>query len=186
MTKKLRMAPPIRVLLVCTGLGRERRGFETFTRECARALAGDPGLDLTVLAGGRDGAVAGERVIPNLPRASRAARTLGSILRRDPYFIEQGTFFLAMLPALASLRPELVYFADLNLGSALWHWRHRTGARFRLLFYNGGNTTMPFTRTDHVQLLTPAAYDAALGRGEGADRLTQRGRDGVGTGGSRH
>jgi 1,2-diacylglycerol 3-alpha-glucosyltransferase len=161
-----------RVLFACTGLGRERRGFETFTRDCARALAGEPSLAIDVAAGGRDGHVAGERVIANLPRASRAARWLGTAIGRDPYFIEQGSFSLGLLPTLASRPPALVYFADLNLGNALWHWRARTGARWRLLFYNGGNTTMPFTRCDHVQLLTPAAMEDAVARGERADHLT--------------
>lgn len=165
-------AAPLRVFLACTGLGRERRGFETFTRACAQALRDEPGLGLEVFAGGRDGHVAGERVVPNLPRASRVARLAGRMLGRDPYFIEQGTFFLGLLPALLARAPQLVYFADLNLGNALWHWRRRTGARYRLLFYNGGNTTMPYTRCDHVQQLTPAALAAAVARGERADRMT--------------
>ncbi len=163
---------PLKVAFACTGLGRERRGFETFTRDCARALAEERSLAITVLAGGRDGAVPGEVVVPNLPRASRAARWLGALTRRDPYFIEQGSFFLGALPVLRRLDPDLVYFADLNFGNALWHWRRRTGARWRMLFYNGGNTTMPFTRCDHVQLLTPAALDGARARGEDPARLT--------------
>ncbi len=163
---------PRRILLACTGLGNERRGFETFTRDCARALADAPSLAIEVLAGGADGHVAGERVVPNLPRRSDAARVLGALLRRDPYFVEQGSFFLGMLPALVRRPPDLLYFADLNLGNALWHWRRLTGARWRMLFYNGGNTTMPYTRCDHVQQLTPAALAAALARGERADRMT--------------
>lgn len=163
---------PRRVLLACTGLGHERRGFETFTRDCARALAEAPSLVIEVFAGGADGHVAGERVVRNLPRRSAAASVLGAISGRDPYFIEQGSFFLGLLPALVSRPPDLVYFADLNLGNALWHWRRLTGARWRMLFYNGGNTTMPYTRCDHVQQLTPAALAAATSRGERAERMT--------------
>ena len=163
---------PIRVHLVCTGLGHERRGFEAFTRACAHALSAEPSLDVRVFAGGRDGHVTGERVVANLPRASRSARTVGSLLRRDPYFIEQGSFFLGYLPRLMSDAPDLVYFADLNFGNACWHWRRRTGARFRMLFNNSGPTSMPFTRTDHVQQVTPGALDAAVARGERADRQT--------------
>ena len=166
------MAAPVRVFLACTGLGHERRGFETFTRECEDALRSEASLALTVFAGGRDGHVAGERVVPNLPRGSRMAKALGAILRRDPYFVEQGSFFVGFVPELLRGKPDIVYFADLNLGNALWHWRARTGARWRLLFYNGGNTTMPFTRSDHVQQVTPAAFDGARARGERADRMT--------------
>ena len=166
------MTAPVRLFLACTGLGHERRGFETFTRDCAAALEGEASLSLTVFAGGRDGEVAGERVVPNLPRGSRGAKLLGALLRRDPYFVEQGSFFVGFVPALLNGRPHVVYFADLNLGNALWHWRERTGARWRLLFYNGGNTTMPFTRCDHVQQVTPPALDAARARGERAERMT--------------
>jgi 1,2-diacylglycerol 3-alpha-glucosyltransferase len=163
---------PHRVLLACTGLGNERRGFETFTRDVAHALAEEPTLAVEVFAGGRDGHVPGERVVANLPRRSAAAQRLGALLGRDPYFIEQGSFFVGLLPAIALRPPHLVYFADLNLGNALWHWRRLTGARWRMLFYNGGNTTMPYTRCDHVQQLTPAALDAAVARGERAERMT--------------
>lgn len=163
---------PLRILFACTGLGRERRGFETFTRGCAQALRGEPSLAIEVFAGGEDGHVEGERVVPNLPRASGAAKALGALLGRDPYFIEQGSFFVGLLPSLVGRAPELIYFADLNLGNALWHWRRLTGAPWKLLFYNGGNTTMPYTRCDHVQLMTPAAEAAALARGERRERLT--------------
>jgi glycosyltransferase involved in cell wall biosynthesis len=64
-----------------------------------------------------------------------------------------------------------VYFADLNLGNACWHWRRITGQRFRLLFYNGGATTRPYTRCDLVQQVSPEHLDAALRRGESAERM---------------
>ena len=166
------MTAPVRIAFACTGLGHERRGFESFTRDCAQALAGEPGVALTVFAGGRDGHVTGERVVPNLPRRSAVARALGALLRRDPYFVEQGTFFMGFVPALLREPPDVVYFADLNLGNALWHWRRRTGARWRLLFYNGAATTKPFTRWDHVQQVTPGEFEAALARGERRERMT--------------
>ena len=153
----------------CTGLGHQQRGFETFTLECSAALAGDPGLDVTVFAGGTVPDVP-VRVVPNLPRDSRAARWLGALHGRGPYFSEQVTFFAAFVPQLARHRPDVVYFADLNLGNLCWHWRRLTGQRYRLLFYNGGLTTMPFTRADLVQQLTPQGLDEALARGEDAGR----------------
>ena len=79
---------------------------------------------------------------------------------------------MGFVPALLREPPDVVYFADLNLGNALWHWRRRTGARWRLLFYNGGATTKPFTRCDHVQQVTPGEFEAALARGERRERMT--------------
>jgi glycosyltransferase involved in cell wall biosynthesis len=163
------MAASLRVYLPCTGLGHEARGFETFTRECAGALRAVPGLAVTVFGGG--GALEpGERAVRNLPRSSDLAQSIGALFDRDPYFIEQTSFFAGFLPTLALHPPDVVYFADLNLGNACWHYRRLTGARFKLLYYNGGPTTQPFTRCDLVQQVSPEHLAAAVARGEDGSR----------------
>ena len=160
----------VRVFFPCTGLGRQRRGFETFTRECAAALRSDPRVAITVFGGGGPFAAADERAVPNLPRDSAAAAIVGALVGKDPYFVEQASFFAGFLPWLAAGRPDVVYFADLNFGNACWHWRRISGQRFRLLFYNGGATTQPFTRCDLVQQVSPEHFDSAIARGEAATR----------------
>ena len=136
---------PVRVFFPCTGLGHEVRGFEAFTRDCAAALRADTSVEIVVFGGG--GALQpSERSVWNLPRTGRMARALGGLVGRDPYFIEQASFFAGFVPALIAGRPDVVYFADLSLGNACWHWRRATGQAFKLLFYNGGPTTRPFTR----------------------------------------
>ena len=159
----------VRVYFPCTGLGRQLRGFETFTLECAGALRDDPRVALTVFSGAPVDGVE-TRVLWNLPRSSRLAAFVGRCIRRDAYFVEQLTFFLSLLPSLVFGRPDLVYFADLNLGNLCWHWRRLTRQRFTLLYYNGAPTTRPFTRTDFVQQVTPAGLESAIARGECSDR----------------
>jgi 1,2-diacylglycerol 3-alpha-glucosyltransferase len=160
---------PVRVFFPCTGLGRQLRGFETFTLECAGALRDDPRVALTVFSGAPVDGVE-TRVLWNLPRSSALAALIGRCIRRDAYFVEQLTFFVSLLPSLVLGRPDLVYFADLNLGNLCWHWRRLTRQRFTLLYYNGAPTTRPFTRTDFVQQVTPAGLESALERGEPRDR----------------
>lgn len=162
---------PVRVFLPCTGLGRQRRGFETFTLQCADALRADPRIALTVYAGG---AVPGvpARVRWNLRRDGTLSSLVAALVRRDRYFVEQLTFFLSFLPALVLGRPDVVYFADLNLGNLCWHWRRLSRQRFKLLYYNGGLTTRPFTRADMVQQLTPAGLEEAIVRGESRAQQT--------------
>jgi glycosyltransferase involved in cell wall biosynthesis len=161
---------PVSVLLPCTGLGRQRRGFETFTLECADALRADPRIALTVFAGGDVPGTPAAHVRWNLPRDGNISSLVAALVRRDRYFVEQASFFLSFLPALVTGRPDVVYFADLNLGNLCWHWRRVSGQRFKLLYYNGGLTTRPFTRADMVQQLTPAGLDEAMRRGESAER----------------
>jgi glycosyltransferase involved in cell wall biosynthesis len=167
---KLTPQRPVRVFLPCTGLGRQRRGFETFTLECADALRADPRIALTVFAGGDVPGTPAAHVRWNLPRDGNISSLVAALVRRDRYFVEQATFFLSFLPALVTGRPDVVYFADLNLGNLCWHWRRVSGQRFKLLYYNGGLTTRPFTRADMVQQLTPAGLDEAVRRGESAER----------------
>jgi glycosyltransferase involved in cell wall biosynthesis len=162
---------PVRVFLPCTGLGRQRRGFESFTLECADALRADPRIALTVFAGGDVPGIPA-RVRWNLPRDGTLSSLVAALVRRDRYFVEQATFFFSFLPALVLGRPDVVYFADLNLGNLCWHWRRLSGQRFKLLYYNGGLTTRPFTRADLVQQLTPAGLDEAVARGESRARQT--------------
>jgi 1,2-diacylglycerol 3-alpha-glucosyltransferase len=162
----------VRVFLPCPGLGRQRRGFETFTLECADALRADPRIALTVFAGGDVPGIPAAHVRWNLPRDGTISSLVAPLVRRDRYFVEQASFFLSFLPALVTGRPDVVYFADLNLGNLCWHWRRVSGQRFKLLYYNGGLTTRPFTRADMVQQLTPAGLDEALARGESRARQT--------------
>jgi 1,2-diacylglycerol 3-alpha-glucosyltransferase len=162
---------PVRVFLPCTGLGRQRRGFETFTLECADALRADPRIALTVFAGGDVPGIPA-RVRWNLRRDGTLSSLVATLVRRDRYFVEQASFFLSFLPALVLGRPDVVYFADLNLGNLCWHWRRLSGQRFKLLYYNGGLTTRPFTRADMVQQLTPAGLDEAIARGESRTHQT--------------
>ncbi len=154
----------------CTGLGNVARGFETFTRECTAALRNAPGIDVRVFGGGPR-LRSGEHRVPCLRRSGKAAALLGRAVNRDSYFVEQATFFAGWLPAIVAGAPDLVYFADLNLGNALWHWRRVSRMRYRLLYYNGGATTQPFTRCDLVQQVSPEHLDTALARGEARERM---------------
>lgn len=163
------VARRVRVYFPCTGLGREARGFEAFTRECAAALRDTEGLALTVFGGGDD-LEEGERHVRSLSRRGAAAALLGALLRHDPYFVEQATFAASFVPALLVGDPDVVYFADIGLGNAMWHWRRLSGQRYRLLFYNGGPTTKPFTRCDLVQQVSPEHLTSALTRGERPER----------------
>ena len=160
---------PARVFFPCTGLGRERRGFEAFTRECSVAMATFRRVEVTVFGGGGD-LLPDERAVWNMPRSGTAARVIAQMLGRDAYYVEQASFFAAFATHLALGKPDLVYFADLSLGNACWHWRRLTGQRFRLLYYNGGPTTQPFTRCDVVQQVSPEHMASARVRGEPAER----------------
>lgn len=162
------MPEKTKVFLLCTGLGRVNRGYESFTRECFDALAGKPELDLTLFKGGGQSE---EKQIKLwcLPREARLAAWLGAKLKKNSYWVEQVTFTVSLLPYIQRVRPDVVYYSDSTLGLLLWYWRRLTRCRFTLLLSNGGPLFPPFRRCDLVQQLAPNHLEAALKVGQPAE-----------------
>ena len=158
-----------KVFLLCSGLGRINRGFESFTQECFDALAGSPELDLTLFKGG---GMPGPRqvVVPNLPRTHPLALRLGTLTRKSGYWVEQVTFTLSLLPHIARQKPDVIYFSDTNVGNLLWHWRRLSRQTFALLFSNGGPMQPPYPRWDFVQQMSPTVAAEALTAGHPTSR----------------
>jgi len=161
---------PLRVDLLCTGLDRIRRGYESFARECFDALRDHQDLQLRLYKG-NGSTISGERALACLPRESSFAGLLGSALGRSAYHVEQLTFLVSYL--LGPLRrdpPRLVFTSDANLANFLSRWRRRTGAGYHILYSNGGPVTPPFPEYDHVQQVALPYYKEALAAGEPATK----------------
>ncbi|MHC5673731.1 glycosyltransferase family 4 protein [Nostoc sp.] len=155
----------IKVFLICSGLGNVKRGFESFTQECFEALSQEPELDITLFKGGGK---SNHRQISlwNFPRDSSVGIHLGKLTGRGAYFLEQVSFVCSLLPHIYQQQPNVIYFSDGAVGNILWHWRKRTGQRYKLLYSNGGPLSPPFPRWDHVQQVAPIHLQAAVEAGE--------------------
>jgi glycosyltransferase involved in cell wall biosynthesis len=161
---------PLRVDLLCTGLDRIRRGYESFARECFDALKGHEELDLRLYKG-NGSSEAGERSLACLPREAALAGLLGRATGRSAYHVEQLTFLLSyMAGPLRREAPRLVFTSDANLANFLSRWRRRTGAGYRILYSNGGPISPPFPEYDHVQQVAKPYLDEALATGEPASK----------------
>jgi 1,2-diacylglycerol 3-alpha-glucosyltransferase len=163
----------MKVFLVCSGLGHIQRGYESFSQECFEALSIDSTLDITLFQGAASSA---PNVVPlwNLPRnhpfTKRLAIQCGKYSNlSDSYFLEQASFCVSLIPYLFWKRPDVIFFSDFFLGTMLWHCRRFTNLSYKLLFSNGAPNGPPFSRTDHVQHLTPIHYQTALNAGESAN-----------------
>ena len=121
-----------KVFFVCPGLGHVARGFETFTGSASTPSARAIRLDLFLLRG-PDSTVTGNARSGACGETGRLTRVLGTMIRRDAYYVEQTTFALALLPQLVRLRPDVIYFSDGVVGNLLWRWRRLSRGRFKLL-----------------------------------------------------
>lgn len=129
--------------MACSGLGNVLRGFESFTRECFDELVDDSSIKLTLFKGAGESQDK-EVTLWNLPRGGWKAIQIGKLTGRSCYNIEQSTFFVSLLPHIYRENPDVIYFSDINLGHALWHWRRLTKRRYVLLFSNGCPQEPPF------------------------------------------
>lgn len=160
----------VRIFMVCSGLGHVLRGFESFFQECYAALLNETEIDVHLFKGGGE-SVGRETRLRNLPRNGRMAVTIGGMIGRSGYFIEQLTFLISLLPYIAKERPHVIYVADVVLGNLLrlprWLWR------FRIILHNGGPTSTRFlSRWEHIHQLSPEHMDAAINDGVSESKQT--------------
>jgi 1,2-diacylglycerol 3-alpha-glucosyltransferase len=158
----------VNVLVACPGIGHINRGFETFAIELAESLATCPGFQLSLYGGAlsQHGAVI---VTLCLKRKSSAARRLARLLGRDPYFVEQATFALALLPQLILGKPDVIITSDGALCNILARFRRVFRLRYRILFSNGGPYSPPYPACDHVHQVLSAELEKAKAFGYRAE-----------------
>lgn len=159
------------VFLVCTGLGRINRGYESFTRECFDALKDTNRFNLYLIKGGGK-STGNEIALPNLPRRNSAAKFISKLLPFNAYTIEQATFCVSMLPLIITKEPTVIYYSDFELGTYLWHLRKYIKFKYKLLFSNGAPNGPPFKTEDHVQQLLPVYLEQAILQGAPAAMQT--------------
>ncbi|MBE9029539.1 glycosyltransferase [filamentous cyanobacterium LEGE 11480] len=166
----------LKIFMPCTGLGRVNRGYESFTRQCFDRLSAHPSLSMRLYKGAGQ-SNAQEKCIWHLPRDTwlgvQASRVIGRLTGHGgPYFTEQLSFFVGLLPYIYRHEPDVIYFSDESLGDLLWHWRNYTNASYKLLFSNGGPTDRLYnlSRWDYVHQVASIHYQKALDNGLMADR----------------
>lgn len=159
------------VFIVCTGLGRINRGFESFTQECYDALKDNTDFKFYLIKGG--GKSAGNEIaLLNLPRRKKTAQIISRILSKDTYTIEQVSFCISMFPLIITKKPAVIYYSDFELGTYLWHLRKLLKFKYKLLFSNGAPNGPPFKTEDHVQQLLPIYLEQAIRQGAPASMQT--------------
>ncbi len=162
----------LKVFIICSGLGRINRGYESFFRGCFDALSADPSLDMTLFKGNGENHTK-ESSLWNIPRDGRLAKLLGQAVGRSGYFIEQLTFFMALLPHVFLKKPKVVYVSDVVLANFMRLLKKSINCSYEVLYCNGGPTRPDFLfRWDHIQQVSPQYMEEALKTGFSRDRQT--------------
>ena len=159
----------MRAAIICLGVGRARRGYETFSRELFEHLRGR--IDVHLLKGaGAPGP--DEHVIPGMSRDSLLLRPLPQAAR---YAAEMRSSAPFLARHLVSHRYDIVHFSEHPLGIALRplrrYWRHCP----RLIFSNGGPVWARYYKdyVDHIHHINGASLaDEGLNDGFPRQRMT--------------
>lgn len=157
--------------MICTGLGNINRGYESFTRECFDKLSEFKDFEIILFKGGGYSGN-NEYKLFNLHRNSKLTVILSKIFGKNPYHIEQYSFFISLIPKIISYKPDIIYFSDFHLATLLWHLRKYINLNYKIIYRNGAPHRPPFTRMDHVQHLTPVSLKWALEYGENYEKHT--------------
>ena len=148
-----------------TGLGRIRRGFESFTESLFQFSRREmPELDVHLFQGGRRRRGERRHWVPNFHRGDVPSRWLGESRGN---LLEKRSFALALYPRLRAGRFDIVHYNELTMGSALYHLRRLFGGSFRLLYCNGAPSPPVHYhhRCDAIQTLTQGMLDEARALG---------------------
>lgn len=150
-----------KIFIVCSGLGRVNRGFESFSRGLFDTLNAYPGYDFFLVKG------AGQKhdreiVIKSPFRYNKTVILISKIIGIQPYTLEQFFFVFLSLKVILRYKPSLIIFSDFQLGTFLWHYRRLLKLEYLLLFSNGAPNGPPFLRTDFIHQLLPSYLEAAV------------------------
>jgi glycosyltransferase involved in cell wall biosynthesis len=152
------------VFIICSGVGHVNRGYESFATESNDAIK-DTNQFKTIFLKGAGDKINNEIPLWCLRRNAKFTRFVSRITRKEPYWLEQFTFALSMIPALIRYKPAVILYWDFNLGTFLWHFRRFFRFKYKLLFSNGAPNGPPFTRMDHVQQHLPVHYNTGIAGG---------------------
>lgn len=152
------MTPSIAIAV--SGLGRIRRGSETWATDLAETLH-QQGAPVQLYASGPVATSAPTSVVPTLCRTSALLRFLNPKYR---YVVEQKLFTLSLLRRLRAHRPDVIHLTDPQVA---WWTRDALRDSGPPVFYMDGLMLGPDWnwRFDHVQVLAPEYLDAAARAG---------------------
>lgn len=148
------------VAIAVSGLGRIRRGSETWATDLAGALH-QQGAPVQLYAAGPVATSAPTSLVPTLCRTSAFLRFLSP---KNRYLVEQKLFALSLIRRLRACRPDVVHLTDPQVA---WWAREAFRDSGPPVFYMDGLLLGPDWnwRFDHVQVLAPEYLDAATRAG---------------------
>jgi glycosyltransferase involved in cell wall biosynthesis len=161
----------MKYFLICSGLERINRGYETFAREFFTELN-----KINIISNNwllfKGGGEKRHNEIPifNFHRNGRISFLISKVTGTNRYIIEQQSFFLFSIWYLLRHRPILLFLSDYRLACYYAHFKRFTGFKYQILFSNGAPNGPPFQLFDRVHQLLPVHRNLAVAAGEAPEK----------------
>src|SRR6185437_13214021 len=144
-----------KIFIAGSGIGKIRRGFEAHLIDLYSNLKTTIN-DRVFLLKGKGDSTDSEITVPNFSRDSFFSKILGYIIRKNPYFIQNTTFFLALIQSLLKYNPDIIYLGEPVVCTFLIKWRKLYGQKFKIIFYTGGQSIPNGLKsTDSIHFVSP-------------------------------
>ena len=158
------------VAIVCTGLGRVKRGFETLAQDLFNGLIGI-GVDAWLYKGGGR-STARETTVPNIYRDSLLNRVLCVLFgKMRRFYLEYLSFCAFLGPLVSRRRHNVVYTLEPAVYKFLLKWREVTGGKFALVHSTSGQLAdIPVGEACFIHHCTPCYIEKANSLGFPRDR----------------
>ena len=158
-----------KLFLICTGLGRVNRGFESYISDLAEHLTESRSEKylVQVYAGAYLNAMRYNAVrIINISRNNPILLKLKFSIQRL-FSIEQKSFFVFLVPHILFKRPKAIYLGEYNLYCYLFKLRKLLSLKYSLVLYTGGQASPGLfdMGKDYVHHVTDVYYADLLKRG---------------------
>lgn len=155
------------IFIVCTGLGKVRRGFETYIADLGNLLTTDISLNakISVFSGAeyRFKKFQSKKVLS----ISRNSKFLQLFFKdtHDLFAIEQFTFFISFIFKIIYSKPKIIYLGEYNLYCYLYKFRKIMGLKYSLVLFTGGQAFPGLFNNslDFVHHVTDVYYKGSLG-----------------------
>lgn len=158
------------IFIVCTGLGRVLRGFESYIYTLGQKLH-EANLDVAVISGKKiKNYSVLNYAVPSLHRKSYLSNKLSKVI--DVFQVEQLTFSIAILPLIILKRPKAIYLGEYSLYCYLFKFRKYFSLSYKLILYTGGQAVPGLfdPKLDYVHHVTDIYVDSLTKTGVSADR----------------
>ncbi len=157
----------MKIALVCTSLGYAFRGLERFTLDLFNLLKEE--LSITLFGSQLNGR-SNEVSLPCLKYDGWLKVFKGRT--RDNYYFQQLSYALSFIPFVVWQKYDLVHYSEPAMGIFLWHAKKRFKLKYKILFTNWGIADHSCFRPDHLQEITPPAYQRTINLGVSREKAT--------------